>query len=240
VPRGGKMDMPDARATEAAIIRHLANSYSYSLVQFEQSLKVIKTYYQLIGRKRASDKIMRHIRYLTSSKEALVRKIDEFFTKSESWGWIKNSYRGLAQLTDERKANFIKSKFSLFRYDKFVDERIGQLNRIVSLLSGRELYTVEKRKRVQPQTMLILVWILAFRHAGASNRKSVRETYRLVGWFSANRQPLLREFCNQTIHLGENAFRRYSERYIVNPKPSTRVYAEMAELLYTYSFLDYE
>jgi len=75
----------NGRSPEDEVNRYLNKKYEYSLMQFENSLHGIHTYYELISRKRSISEIRNNIEYLESSKEELVNKIKEILTKSKSW-----------------------------------------------------------------------------------------------------------------------------------------------------------
>jgi hypothetical protein len=233
------MNNHDAGVSAEEKNRYLENNYRYSLTQFENSLLAIKTYYKLISRKKGIPEIRRRIDYLQSSKESLVRKIDGFLTKSRSWEWIKHNFASLGELTEEQRANFVRSKFHLNYYYKFVDIRIEQLNRLISFATSINFHTENMRKRVRPETMIILVWTLAFRNHGANGKKSYRETKDLWAWFRKNKGGLLSELFGQPIDIGLDTIRRDFERYIQNPLRGKEVYGELAKSLCSQSFGDY-
>lgn len=224
------------RSPEDEVNRYLNEKYEYSLMQFENSLHGIHTYYELISRKRSISEIRNNIEYLESSKEELVNKIKEILTKSKSWRWIKNNFPDIAEWTDEQKADFIRTKFQLHHYFEFTDLRINQLSRIINLITHIHFHAEDKRKRVQPETVIVLVWILAFKNSGLTINQSFTETRALLKWFFKNRKELLRELSDLQIYKSKDAIRHDYERYIQTPGEANKEYKEMAELLYSQCF----
>jgi len=216
----------------------LREKCGYSLIQFENSLHEIHTYYKLINRKRSISETRNKIEYLESTKDQLVNKIDEFLTKAKSWGWIKNQFTDITEWTDEEKANFIRTKFQLHHYFDFIDLRINRLNRIISIIESIHFHATDKRKILQIETVMGLVWILVFRNSRLTIKKSIAETKSLLRWFSENREYLSEELSDLYIYKGEDALRRSYERYIQSPSEANKEYREMAELLYQQCFED--
>ena len=245
------------RSPRQAVELHLSNISGPSLIQFENSIESIKTYYELINKKRSITNLRRTIEILESTKDDLIKTIDGFIEKTDSWKWTKNTFLNIDEsgeagdfqeeddlhedeLDDETKQEFIRTHFHLQHYFDFVDERIDRLNRIISLISRFHFHTEEKRKRVQLHTMVVLVWIIAFKNIGLSNRRSYAETRALLKWFSRNRRQFIEEEIGQQIHIGLDAIRRDFERYILNPTRETESYKELAETLYSQIFLEME
>ena len=237
VPRGEKMRTFNETSSADEINRYLDEKYQYSLIQFENSLHGIQTDYKLVSQKKAINDLRRTIEYLILSKEELVKKINEFISKSKSWGWTKNSFSGLSELTGEQKVNFIKRTFRLKYYFEFVDRRIKRLNNVITILESIKFHAEDKRKRVQPHTVVMLIWTLAFQHGGASIKESFRETKALLAWFKKKRSEMLRESCGQLGHIGLDTIRRDFERYIKNANSKRKVYGEMAQSIYAEIFL---
>lgn len=226
----------DGRSPAEDVNHYLQETYGYSLIQFENSLHCIHTYYKLISRKRSVSDIRNNIAYLESSKEELANKINEFLTKSESWGWIKKNIPDIAELTEEQKVDFIRTKFHLHHYFDFASLRINQLRRIIFVIESVHFHTEDKRKRIQIETAIALVWIQAFKEREIPLEKSFIETRNLLRWFSRNRRELLRELSDLQIYKSKDAIRRDYERYIQTPGEGNLIYKELAELLYSQCF----
>jgi len=227
-------------STGEEVSGYLESKYGYSLIQFENTIQVIQTHFKLLDKKRGTREVARTIEYLESSKTELVMKIDEFITKSKSWKWIQSSHPNRGIETEEDKAGFIESEFQLSSYFSFVDERISSLRKVIRILGDVNLYTDRRRKKIQPQTILVLVWIYALVMKGASNRKSFSEARTLLRWFSRNRSELLRETFGPQIRLTLDTIRRNYERYFIKPNHGRGVFRELTESLYSDCFLDYD
>lgn len=226
------------RSSEEAVIRHFERISGPSLTQFENSLRNINTYYKLIGKKKSRSETRKTIEYLESSKEELVKTIDRFINKSYSWEWIKNTHPDIDELDIETKAEFIRTKFQLQYYFEFVDQRIARLNRIIHLVHSVHFHTEDKRKRIQLHTLALLVWLLAFKNKGLSNRNCFTEIKALLTWFSRNRSELFPGYIGRQIHISKATIKRAYERYIQNPTSETESYKELAELIYSQTFLE--
>lgn len=236
------------KSPKEAIIHHLERISGPSLTQFENSLRSIKTYYTLISRKRSTTKTGQKIESLESSKDDLVDRIAGYLKRSDSWRWIKNTYIETddieefidpdeqIELDEETKREFIRTNFHLQYYFDFVDLRIAQLKRTIRLTNSLNFHTEDKRKRVQPHTLAVLVWLTAFKNISLSDKKSCAETRALWKWFSTNRKQLLEKSIGYQISLRLDAITRDFERYILNPNDATRPYKEMAEELYSHTF----
>jgi hypothetical protein len=180
------------------------------------------------------------ISYLEFSKEELVKTIDSLLEKSNSWGWIKDTHPEIDELNLETKAEFIREKFQLQHYFKFVDQMIARLNRKIHIFNKVYFHTEDKRKRIQPHTLVVLVWVLAFKNLGLSNRNSFTETQTLLKWFSRNRGEILIHYFGRQIHISKSTIRRNYERYIQNPNSEREPYKKFAEALYSQIFIDYD
>ena len=229
------VDSPPRRVSNV-----LMSKYGIKLAKFENSIQVIKSNFQLLFYKRSILKTRQIITYLERSKGELVYTIEKSLTKSESWNWIRNNFRGMHNLNENHKANFIRSEFHLDHYFRFVDERIAELNKKLRLLDSVSLIAEGNKKLAGPQTILVLVWVHAFICAGASSRKSYAETRLLLNWFSNNRQEALRGLCGQLVHRAPNTIRREYERSVIHPTNNRKIYGDLALSLYDASFENYD
>ena len=226
------------RSSEDDVIRYLERISGPSLAKFEDSLSHIHNFYTMIGIKKSVPEIKKTITYLESSKKELVKKIVSYIEKSDSWGWIRNTHPEMAELNEETKTETIRTEFQLQHYFEFVDRRIAWLNRTIRLINDFRFHPEDKQKRIQPHTLVVLTWLLAFKKIGLSDKSSFAEVKALLKWFSRNRRKMLIEYFGRFIHISKTTIRRDYERYIQKPTTKTESYKELAETLYSKSFLE--
>jgi hypothetical protein len=98
-----------------------------------------------------------------------------------------------------------------------------------------------EKKLIQPHTIAILVWMIAMQRGDDKRYEKCETVITLLEWLSEHRRALLKRTIGQEKkYLTPGAVRRDYERYISKPSKKTKVYSELAFLIYVESFSEQE
>ena len=220
--------------------KYLREMYGYNLSYFEYSLRNILAFYNLIKLKKRAPFFRERIRILETEKRLVIERIDDFLTKVELWDEIKHIQLEGATLTQERKISYIKSNFGLNPHFDRIDKKLKFHKRRVALLNGFQIETEEKKKRITPQTLIALVWYLAFQLGNGTKSQKFQDVAKLMNWFAYHEIEDFMNLFDEPIEVYASAAKNDYERYIQNPNELRKIYKDLAFSIYSESFSDIE
>jgi hypothetical protein len=219
---------------------YLRTKYGFGLSYFEFSLKNITSFYSLIELKKNKPLFEEEINILETEKRLLIERIDDFLIKVNLWDDIKHNQLEGAILTSDRKVSYIKSNFGLDIYFEKIDEKLKSYKKRVVLLRSFQIETEEKHKRIEPQTLIALVWYLAVQFGENTKSQKFEDVAKLMNWFFHNEIEDMMNLFREPIEMDASAIKNDYERYIQNPNEIQRIYHDLAFSIYGESFSDIE
>jgi hypothetical protein len=86
----------------------------------------------------------------------------------------------------------------------------------------------KESRRLEPHTLIILVWITAIQNKPGTNKEKYEIIVALLKWLSKHRRRLLLDTIGQEgIYRTPEAIRHDYERYIMHPTRKTHIYSEL-------------
>lgn len=219
---------------------YLREVYGFGLAYFEFSLKNITSFYSLIELKKNKPLFEEEINVLETEKRLLIERIDDFLIKVNLWDDIKYNQLEGAILTPDRKVSYIKSHFGLDIHFEKIDNKLNLHKKRVSLLGGFHIETEDKYKRIESQTLIALVWYLAFQFGDNTKSHKFQDIAKLMNWFFHNEVEDMMNLFSEPIEMDASAIKNDYERYIQNPNEIQRIYHDLAFSIYGESFSDIE
>jgi hypothetical protein len=211
---------------EDVVNQELNNTYGFGLPYFELGLKNIKTWFDFIKIKKKKAKFEKMIDDLESEKRKLIEHIDDFLSKSKLWDEIQSED---SLWLHERKVSYIKDEFNLSHFFEKIDKNIRSYRKKIEIVDGFHIETEEKKKRVQQQTLISLIWYLSMFKGAITNTQKFRDIRELLFWLTENKTELMEELFGEQIHLDESVIKANYDRYINNPSESQKIYKDIAE-----------
>ena len=228
--------MFDEHAQEGELNRILASRFGITLESLEESVRDVQVGYRLIGFRKKERSMLAAIRRLEATKRALVSQIDEIRTLSGKWGRIQRKLnRGGPWRRDERY-EYIRREFNLNDSFERIDKETKRALRLFRVIKGNSLPSEENRKRIEPHTLIVLVWMMALKPHCARLAELYRTTYELIIWFTTNRENMLDRMASKLSEVDESSIRKDYERYIQSPTEQREAYRDWAEMIHADNF----
>jgi len=212
-------------SNEEEVNQYLGETYGFDLSHFELGLRNIKTFFDLVETKKKKIKFRKKIDDLESEKRKVTEHIDDFLSNSDLWNEIQSEG---TPWTHERKVSYIKEEFRLNNVFEKVEKNVRSYQKKLTLLNGFRIETEEKKKRIQHQTLISLVWFYSMFKGEVTNTQKFKDISVLLDWFSEKKSELMVELFGEKIELDDSAIKANYDRYINNPNEHQKVYQELA------------
>lgn len=216
---------------------YLKDKYGLGLNWFHYSLSSAWTSYDLRSKKKNLARYRKNLEYLESFESKILKRLEGMMSKSGLSKDIerKPEYRS-SDLTREQLHEEIKRLFHLEPIFNRINEKIIKAKKQILLLETFSIKILDRRKSIQPLTMVALVWLIAMKKARKQRR--YRDVIRLLNWFSNNHREEIVNKYERLLNLSESALRRAYERYIERPNRKNRAYKEIVYEFYDSSLDD--
>jgi len=228
----------DEKSSAKELNDELVARFDFGLANLENSLSYVQTTYNLIGFRKRVQELELACRRFEALKRRLLKQVDDFLEISGRWKRIMTRHNTEREWRRDDKYNFIKEEFHLNELFQKIDQEIKDLNRRIHIINSVRLPTAEKRKRIQPYTLIMLVWLQALSLGCTKPAERYRVAYKLLAWFIENRNDLFTGSISKLKDLDAASIRHDYERYIQMPNDSQKVYQEWAQQIYIDTFCE--
>ncbi len=228
-------------SSTAKVKKVLKSKYGFELKNVEYSLREVMASFSLANKERYTPHLEREISQLSSIRKRLIKLLDNFMKKNKRWEELQLEFQHEPPWTEEEKIVFFKKEFGLKSFFEKIDRKVNHLKKNVLLFSNLKMRIAGEKKLIQPHTIAILVWMIAMQRGDDKRYEKCETVITLLEWLSEHRRALLKRTIGQEKkYLTPGAVRRDYERYISKPSKKTKVYSELAFLIYVESFSEQE
>lgn len=238
--KGRKIMSFNQDSTEKEVNQHLRDNYERDLSFYEYSLRNISSFYKGVELKKRKSQLQKKINELQSKKRLIIKKIYDFLTRAELWNEINENLSNRTLDSTQDKEEYIIDNFNLDNLFDIIDSKKSPYRRKINLLNGFILKTADKKKRIKPHTLIVLVWLFAFQFGRTTKTQKFEDVRKLLEWFLENRNELIVELFGELKEVDEETVKSDYERYIQNPNARQKIYNDLARDLYNESFSDVE